>query len=530
MTPGRLAWFCGFAILATAAVQAQGTTRVSVDAAGLEVADGGTVPRLSADGRYVVFQSESETLVPGDTNGTRDIFVHDRHTGVVVRASVNSAGVQGNSLSSWPTISANGRYVAFDSYSSNLVPGDTNLRRDVFVRDLVSGTTVRASVDSNGVQGDDDSDSPWISADGRYVAFCSVAENLDPADNTPISDVFLHDLQTGTTELVNVDSSGIQANHSSLAPMPSADGRYVIFTSRASNLVAGDANGAEDVFVRDRLLGITERVSVDSFGAEGDWDSGVGRFSPNGRYVVFPSLASNLVPGDTNGFLDVFVRDLVTGVTERVSVDSTGVEGNLSSVGSSISADGRFVVFHSVATNLVPGDANGEDDVFLHDRRTGETRLVSVSSSGAQTDDGSALEWISADGRTIAFQSLASNLVPNDTNGWFDVFVHGGPRLAATGVCPGPMTWTVRRATPGGQVVFAWGTPGGFALPAAKPCGGLTLDLVPLLRPRGGFVVVRADSQGAASFVADVKPAACGAILVQALDLDACAKSNAVVP
>src|SRR5260221_2148307 len=237
------------------------------------------------------------------------------------------------------------------------------------------------------------------------------------------------------TERVSVDSNGVQgdaqsgfASYLQLSAGVSSDGRFVAFVSLATNLVPGDTNGKADVFVRDRLTGTTERVSVDSSGAEGDEHSGSSGagISADGRFVVFDSLADNLVPADTNAIYDIFVRDRLNGTTERVSVATGGAEGDNFSVYPSISADGRWVSFLSSATNLVPGDVNGFGDIFVHDRQSGTTSLVSVDSNGAQANHASFSSSISGDGRYVAFVSWASNLGPVDSNGTFGyrVFVH----------------------------------------------------------------------------------------------------------
>jgi Tol biopolymer transport system component len=304
------------------------TERVSVDSAGSQATDGdGFHPSLSSDGRFVAFRSSATKLVAGDTNGLRDIFVHDRQTGTTERVSVDSAGAQaidGNSL--YPSLSADGRFVAFYSDATNLVTDDTNGFFDIFVHDRQTGTTERVSVDSAGAQAiDGDSFHPSLSSDGRFVAFRSSATNLVAGDTNGFNDVFVHDRQTGITERVSVDSAGNQAAdaHSNL-PSISADGRFVAFQSKATNLVADDTNGDYDVFVHDRQTGTTERVSVDSAGGQADGSSGWPSVSANGRFVAFHSRATNLVNGDTNRRVDAFVRDRQSGRTERVSVDSPG--------------------------------------------------------------------------------------------------------------------------------------------------------------------------------------------------------------
>ncbi len=350
------------------------------------------------------------------------------------RASVDSGGAQGNNDSGLPSISADGRFVAFWSYASNLVAGDTNGFDDVFVRDRQSGTTERVSVDSGGAQGNDVSHYSSISADGRFVAFQSRASNLVAGDTNGFVDVFVRDRQSGTTERVSLATGGAQGN-SDIEDDPlsiSADGRFVAFTSVASNLVPGDTNLASDVFVHDRQSGTTERASVDSGGAQGNGDSDNQSISADGRFVAFESHASNLVAGDTNGFRDAFVHDRQSGTTERVSVDSGGAQGNDGSDSPSLSADGRFVAVESDATNRVAGDPNAADDVFVLDRLSGTTERVSVDSGGAQGNDSSERASISDDGRFVAFPSEASNLVAGDTNESSDVFVreHGQPPVA----------------------------------------------------------------------------------------------------
>ncbi|MFO7538975.1 MAG: calcium-binding protein [Chloroflexota bacterium] len=408
------------------------TTRVSVASDGTQGNGGSAWSAISADGRYVAFGSLASNLVLGDTNSRRDIFVHDRQTAQTSRVSVASDGTQANNSSNYPSISADGRYVAFESGAGNLIPCDTNddWQVDVFVHDQQTGQISCVSVASDGTQGNGWSENPSISANGRYVAFESWATNLVPGDTNGTADVFVRDRQTGQTSRVSIASDGTQGNSNSgdpslKGPSISADGRYVAFTSWATNLVPGDTNGWTDVFVHDRQTGQTSRLSVASDGTQGNNGSEDPSISADGRYVAFRSAASNLVPGDTNGWADVFVHDRQTGQTSRISVASDGTQGNHWSQNPSISADGRYVAFHSRANNLAPGDANGYTyNVFVHDRQTGQTSRVSVASDGTQGNGGSLAPSISADGRYVAFHSGASNLVPGDTNGATDVFVH----------------------------------------------------------------------------------------------------------
>ena len=410
---------------ASAAPDAGSVERASLSTSG-EQGDGDSLlPSLSADGRFLAFVSRASNLAGGDTNDSYDVFVHDLQTGATERVSVSSSDEEGDSDSEGqPSISADGRFVAFSSEASNLVGGDTNGREDVFVHDRETGVTERVSVSSSGVQGDDASRSASISADGRLLAFLSFATNLVGGDTNGLADIFVHDRETGVTERVSVSSSGEQANLSSDYPFISGNGRFVAFSSYASNLVSGDTNDTADIFVHDRETGVTERVSVSSLGEQGNGLSLETSISADGRFVAFVSHATNLIGRDSNDAADIFVHDRQTGVTRRVSVSSTGRQANRPSSGPFISADGRFVGFYSLASNLVTGDNNGDQDSFVHDRLTGVTERVSVSSSGEQGNDLSGAISISAGGRFVAFESEATNLVGGDTNAALDIFIH----------------------------------------------------------------------------------------------------------
>ena len=419
-------------------IQMLGTTeRVSVASDQTQADDYSYSPSISADGRYVAFESAAANLVAGDTNAycdtdgdnifddnCPDVFVHDRITGVTQRVSVATGGTQGNDGSYSPSISADGRYVAFDSWASNLVVGDTNGAWDVFVHDRATGETTLVSVASDATQGNGNSWSNAISADGRYVAFQSLANNLVGGDANGNQDVFVHERASGVTTLVSVASDGTQGNADSYTPSISADGRYVAFGSSANNLVALDTNGFGDIFVHDREMGETQRVSVATDGTQGNSVSLHPSISADGNCVAFDSYASNLDPWDSNHRQDVFVHDRATGVTTRDSVDSGGLQGDADSNYPSISTDGRYVAFQSFAANLVVGDANWTQDVFEHDRATGETTLVSIASDGTQGDAVSYSPSVSASGRYVAFESAAANLVALDTNDAEDVFVN----------------------------------------------------------------------------------------------------------
>ncbi len=532
----------------------------------------------SADGRFVAYSSSATNLVGGDVGGFTDIFVNDTLNGSTTRVSVDSAGNAGNADSSSAVISADGRYVVFRSDASNLVANDTNSQPDIFVHDRDTGTTTRVSVDSSGTEGDAASDAPDISADGRYVTFHSLATNLVLGDTNGAQDVFVHDRDTGVTTRVSVDTAGNEGDAASEDPAISDDGRFVTFASSASNLLspvtatvnfdngsgtylaggitvtagasggplfynpvenaigvgtdvfngalagsevlsvnfsntvnvtdvsfrqwenpvlvtfdrvifdyspggsltftdsgqgvvlldtfstggldidsfdvhpdtgvtavylhsvgfvaAGDNNAAADIFVHDRDTGTTTRVSVDSAGNEANGVSDGPAISGDGRYVSFSSLADNLVAGDTNGAEDVFVYDRDTGTTTRDSVDTGGGEANGSSFAPSLSADGRYLAFASDASDLVASDSNGVTDILVRDRDTGTTTRASADPLDVEGNGLSIRPSLSNDGRYVVFDSLATNLRGTDANGVSDIFIRAVPEVEVTSVSP----------------------------------------------------------------------------------------------
>jgi Tol biopolymer transport system component len=390
------------------------TTRVSVSTSQQQGDRPSWTAGVSASGRFVAFTSQATDLVPGDTNDRQDAFVIDRKNGRTQRVSVSSSGAQAKAGpnpdggSAALGISANGRYVLFRSDASNLVPGDTNGKMDAFVCDRATGKTRRIPPAGLGVY------AGALSANGRYAV-------LQADEN-----VYRYDLRR--RHLLPLTAG---ANGWSEEPSISAGGRYVAFTSIASNLVRGDTNKLPDVFVRDVHTGKTTRVSVTSAGRQGTgkkYSNGSNgpTISSDGRYVAFHSDMTNLVPRDTNGVFDIFVHDRLSGKTQRVSVSSAGAQSNAESgSGASFSSDDRYVAFSSLATNLVAHDRNDITDVFIRDLRKHRTQLVSLGMHG-QGDDAS---WVglgaafTRDGRYILFASWAANLVPGDTNGVADVFV-----------------------------------------------------------------------------------------------------------
>lgn len=380
---------------------------------------------ISANGRFLVFESSATNLVPNDTNGVVDVFIRDRSQDTTRRISVSSTEAQTDGYSHRAVISPDGRFVLFSSTATNLVGEDTNAAEDIFIRDRSKGTTRRVSIGNMEQQGNSWNYGHSMSPNGRFVAFASGSSNLVQGDTNAASDIFVRDRRTGTTSRVNVSSAGIEGNGPSDSPWISADGRLVSFSSSASNLVAGDSNLIGDVFVTNRETGRTRRISVSSAGSQADGESDDSMISADGRAVVFYSTATNLVPNDDNATADVFVRLLATGTTRIVSVSSAEVIGDAESWDPAISANGRYVTFGSLASNLVGVDTNAEHDVFVRDRKQGTTKIMSRTAGGSESNGLSFSATISDDGRFVVFSSDATNLVADDTNGVSDVFVRG---------------------------------------------------------------------------------------------------------
>ncbi|MCC6407773.1 MAG: PD40 domain-containing protein [Planctomycetes bacterium] len=379
--------------------------------------------RLSADGRYVAFTSAASNLVPNDTNGYfNDVFVRDRQNGAVDHISVSTSGGSASlGVFAEVEMSADARFVVFVSGSANLVAGDANSSSDVFLRDRLSGTTELVSLSSTGAQGNDLSVDATMSDDGSRIAFTSYASNLVAGDTNGIADVFLRDRTAGTTQRISVSTFGAQSLVASQYAVLSGDGRFVAFAGW-DDLVVGDSNSAYDVLVRDLLTGTLEIASVSSGGALGDLPSLPGDLSFDGRYVTFQSSATNLAAGDNNAAVDVFLRDRVLGTTEIVSLAASGALGHQGAQQSVISADGRWIAFESFASNLVAGDTNGSMDIFLRDRLTATTQRASVGPLGEQSNEHSSLGDVSADGRCVAFWTFGE-VVPGDINVANDVHV-----------------------------------------------------------------------------------------------------------
>jgi flagellin-like hook-associated protein FlgL len=405
------------------------------------------VESTSFNGQNLLTGASTRTVLQGGkgTEGTLAVQIGERQlaggiegfAGGTSRVSVSSTGVEGNaSAGNYSAISPDGRYVAFVSSASNLVTDDTNGVADLFLKDLETGNTTRISTDSEGNQGNG---LVWsarafnITSGGRFVVFQSDASNLVAGDTNNSADTFVKDIQTGVTTRVNTNSAGNQSTSGIVDILGrirvSDDGRYVAFGSTDPNLVEGDANSSLDVFVKDLSTGATTMVSTSSSGEQANFVFHVPQLmgmSADGRFVLFETDASNLVSDDTNGTRDIFRKDIQTGKTIRVNTTSSGAQLNAVALQySAISPDGRFVAFESFdSPEIRADDTNGVRDVFLKDIETGALSTISTNSAGQLALGGSSrMTGLSADGRYVAFHSQATNLVEGDTNGLLDQFV-----------------------------------------------------------------------------------------------------------
>jgi len=378
--------------------------------------------QISDNGRYVVFTSQSSEL-DGAALNIGNVFVNDLQSGITERLSVAPDGAPAAWFSRAPSISADGRYVAFWSVAWNLVPGDDNALADIFVRDRLANSTMRIPVEFS-VESGNNNIAPVISGDGKYVTL-NTKTGLVPEDTDDLDDTYVIDWASGTIEWVSASSGADGGNYFYAffgVPAISFDGRYVAFSSAADNLIAYDENYSFDVFVRDREEGATTRASVIS--RRFRIDAGSPTFSGDGHYVLFSTGDSRLVAGDTNQREDVFLYNLETDTVERVSLSSSGKQGAGGAEEGALSYDGRLVVFSSYSDDLVTGDTNEKEDIFIRDRQTGTTRLISAAPDDGPANNDSYSPLITPDGRFIVFTSRASNLVAQDTNETEDVFIY----------------------------------------------------------------------------------------------------------
>lgn len=381
---------------------------------------------ISEDGDVVAFVSTADNLVPGDTNEEEDVFVHDRSAGTTVRLTVSASGEQSDGQSFDPVVSADGSRVAFQSYATNLVPDDRNGVADVFVRDLGTGELVRGSLADSGAEPDDESENPSLSRDGRFLAFKTGADNMGTG-RTIRDDVFVRDLQTKRTTWCNVNASGQGSDWHGWAPRISPDGRYVVYHSTSTNLDPAATGSQDKVFLFDRSTRTTEWVSRTDAGAlpaQGCTDADV---SADARRIVFVSTDATLVAGDTNGTADIFVRDRDAGRTWRVS--TAAAQADRDCLEPRISADGRFVIFVSDSTTLGNPNPRGFRNLYLHDLQTGATEPLIAGLDGQWPNKDMLGHSMAGAGRWIAMITLATNLFPGDTNGAWDAVLLRNPHL-----------------------------------------------------------------------------------------------------
>lgn len=455
------------------------TERVSLHSNGSQGNADSNRPDLSADGRYVAFASAADNLVDNDNNGKQDIFVHDRQTGITQRVSIRTGGEEANDNSFAPAISADGNIVVFYSRASNLVNEANNGHTDIFAHNRQSGETTLVSIVLGGTANGDSRD-PAVSADGRYVAFASSASNLVGNDNNFRDDIFRWDRLALVMERISVDNSGVEANGSNHSPAISGNGQHIVFVSSANNLAPGDGNNYPDIFLRDTSgggigEGITSRVNLaDGSNAEANGDSWAPDISADGYYVAFVSLAANLVDGDDNGYADVFVRDLNLSRTFLASLAGNGDQANDWAEEPAISANGRFVTFQSFADNLSPAPPPNTRHIFIRDRWHNSTTVASVSSGGVRGNGPSADPAISANGRFVVYSSIATTLVPNDTNAARDIFAHHNALALPT------LSVNFNTGAPGSYFVFS-GANWLANSTAVVRANGVLLDGVPTL-------------------------------------------------
>jgi hypothetical protein len=408
------------------------TVRVTLRSNGTEVNHDADEPAISANGRFVSFESTGH-FAPGDSGPYADVFVRDVNTGKTTQASLKSNETESMGDCEGSALSGSARFVAF-TCDDSLVPGDTNAMLDVYVRDRSAGTTRRVSVKTGGGQAFADSENPDISADGRYVVWQTDGQFV-PGDTNGKTDIYIRDRQNNTTKRLSVNSSEQQQSQDSEDPSISGDGRFVAWDSGAvftgdPDFAVNQINGGidVDVFVRDRKNGTTRRASLKSNGTEASSSENISSRNPalsaDGHLVAFESNGlSGFVPADTNNDADIYVKNMTSGGITRASVRSNGSQGGGPSTRPDISGAGRFVTFETYS-KLVSGDTNSGRDVYVRDRKTKTTRWISVKNNGTAVNYNHELAQISGDGRFVAFDSLGA-FTSGDAGSDFDVFRRG---------------------------------------------------------------------------------------------------------
>ncbi len=399
---------------------------VSSDVNGEEGSAPSFVPGFASGSDFVVFNTDTPNFVDGDTNGLRDVFLKNFVTGEISIVSVGSAGEQGNftSLTALKNfVSDDGEWVVFNTRSTTLGPNDTNSFSDIYLKNTQTGVLTLVSHDLAGNSGNGETENAQLFADGSKLVFNSLASNLVAGDTNNANDVFLHDVATGLNTRISTTQLGVAGNGFSIQPIFSADGNKVLFSSTSNNFYAGDTNNRADLFVKNLLTGELTTVSVRADGVIGNEGSFRGNFSPDGTKVVFESSANNFVAGDIGISSDLFIKDLVTGALTLVSSASNGTKGNISSQSGQFSPNGNYILFESSASNLIAGDTNFREDLFLKNIATGETTLVSQTQAGVVGNAGSRSGSFSVDGTKIIFESQATNFAAGSTNGATNIFI-----------------------------------------------------------------------------------------------------------
>jgi Tol biopolymer transport system component len=439
------------AVTITASAKDVSLTRVSMAWDGSQTDGPSWESVISADARYVAYVANADNVIQNGTKGS-NVFLYDQKNVKTELVSVASDGGPADGDSYGPSISSDGRYIAFASEAKNIADNPGTGGRQIYVRDRKTGQTKIISLPLNVSVPEEDAGDPSISGTGRYVAFRSFPGNLISSGGDQMSQIFVRDIVKNTLYLVSKSPSGEKGNDDSGVyggPSISSDGRFVAFQSYSTNLVKGDTNGASDIFLNDRNTGKTIRISVSSKWNQSNGGSVSPAISGNGRYIAFISDATNLVPGDTNGKTDVFVYDRITKKTERVSVSSSGKQANGDSLSNStpnnvsLSWDGRFVVFTSQASNLAPGGVSNTCssmglsspgsgtspcfNIYIRDRKTGKTTRITSAKDGGLANGDSLMPSMSHNGNWLTFVSAADNMIPNDTNGLTDIFVFHQP-------------------------------------------------------------------------------------------------------
>ncbi len=450
-------------------------------------------PSVSANGRFVVFESAASDLVADDTNGFTDIFFYDRVLELMIRVSVATGGTEamtGDSTN--PSISPDGRYIVYDSMASDLVANDTNGLSDIFLYDRQTQITTRVNLGAGGVQATGgNSTDPHLSQNADRIVYVSEASNLISGDGNTYADVYMYTRASGVTQRVSVPNSAPNAdpNGASITPYITSNGRYVTFASVASNLVATDDNdfcgifSCSDIFVRDLNANTTTLVSLNTNEAQGDKASSRSVISDDGRYVVYESEADNMdtTTPDTNAVSDVYLRDITAGTTIRVSKSQSGEEGIFASREPYISQDGNWVSF-STGSSFVAGDTNFTEDIYRYSRQSTGLEVASVPEAGGESNGSSRGAVLSSDGQRVGFWSEATNLTENDDNNNRDVFVRTYLEDDAT---PTPTSTPTNTSTPS-STPTASNTPTVTRTPTVTVTGTVCNGCPPTFTPTPG--------------------------------------------